>query len=354
MTFDLPSAMSVVLPFAAGCRLRGRLVTLPARFVVSLNLPQTHRQVRPKVTEGLMAGGAVTRSMTGFAAASGRHEDWSWTMEVRAVNGRGFDLKLRAPDWIDGLEPALRTALQARIGRGSVTFNLRLAQEGGADAASLNPEALDRALDLIRRVDEVAERTGVALARANAADVLSIRGVMENGAREETDTGPLRAAILADLPALLDAFDAMRVAEGAHLADLLAAHVAQVEALVAEARTLEPERAAKVRAALDESLARILDAAGADPARVAQELALLAVKSDVTEELDRLTAHVAAARALLAEDGPKGRKLDFLTQEFNREANTLCSKSQFAPLTKVGLDLKHVIDQMREQVQNVE
>jgi uncharacterized protein (TIGR00255 family) len=292
--------------------------------------------------------------MTGFAAASGRHEDWSWTMELRAVNGRGFDLKLRAPDWIDGLEPALRSAFQARIGRGSVTFNLRLGQDSGADAGRLNPEALDRALDLIRQVDEVAERTGVALARANAADVLSIRGVMENGGREEADTAPLRAAILADLPSLLDAFDAMRVAEGAHLADLLAGQVAQVEALVAEARTLEPERAVKVRAALDESLARIRDAAGADPARVAQELALLAVKSDVTEELDRLTAHVAAARALLSEDGPKGRKLDFLTQEFNREANTLCAKSQFAPLTKVGLDLKHVIDQMREQVQNVE
>jgi uncharacterized protein (TIGR00255 family) len=292
--------------------------------------------------------------MTGFAAAAGRHDDWSWTAEVRAVNGRGFDLKLRIPDWIDGLEPALRAALQARIGRGSVTFSLRLAQEGGAETGRINADGLDRALGLVRRVEEAAERGGVTLSRATAADILTIRGVMEAGARDEADTGPLRTAILADLAALLDAFDAMRDAEGAHLADLLAAQVTQVEALVAEARTLEPERAGKVRAALEESLARILDAAGADPARVAQELALLAVKSDVTEELDRLTAHVAAARALLAEDGPKGRKLDFLTQEFNREANTLCSKSQFAPLTKVGLDLKHVIDQMREQVQNVE
>jgi uncharacterized protein (TIGR00255 family) len=296
----------------------------------------------------------VTRSMTGFAAAAGRHEDWSWTAEVRAVNGRSFDLKLRIPDWIDGLETALRAALQARIGRGSVTFSLRLVQEGGVEAGRLNPEGLDRALDLVRRVDEAAERQGVALSRATAADILSIRGVIEAGARDEVDTGPLRTAILAGLPALLDAFDAMRDAEGAHLADLLAGQVAQVEVLVDEARALEPERADKVRAALDDSFARILDTAGADPTRVAQELALLAVKSDVTEELDRLTAHVAAARALLAEDGPKGRKLDFLTQEFNREANTLCAKSQFAPLTKVGLDLKHVIDQMREQVQNVE
>jgi uncharacterized protein (TIGR00255 family) len=205
----------------------------------------------------------VTRSMTGFAAAGGRHEDWSWTAEVRAVNGRGFDLKLRIPDWIDGLEPALRTALQARVGRGSVTFSLRLVQEGGAETGRLSADGLDRALDLVRRVEEAAERQRVTLSRATAADILSIRGVMEAGVRDEADTGPLRAAILADLPALLDAFDAMRDAEGAHLSDLLAAQVNQVAALVAEARTLEPERTRKVRAALDDSLARVLDAAPA-------------------------------------------------------------------------------------------
>ena len=297
----------------------------------------------------------MTRSMTGFAAASGRHGDWTWTSELRAVNGRGFDLKLRIPDWIDGLEPAVRGALQARIGRGSVTFSLRLSQEGAAEAGRLNAEGLARALGLVRAVEDAADREGVTLTRPTAVDILSLRGVVETGAREETETAPLRDAILAGLPGLIDAFDAMREAEGAHLSDLLSGHVAQVEALVAEARALEPERARKVRAALEDSMARVLDAAsGADPDRVAQELALLAVKSDVAEEVDRLTAHVAAARGLLAETGPKGRKLDFLTQEFNREANTLCAKSQFAPLTRVGLDLKHVIDQMREQVQNVE
>ena len=297
----------------------------------------------------------MTRSMTGFASGAGRHEDWTWTAEIRSVNGRGFDLKLRVPDWIEGLEPALRGALQARIGRGSVTFSLRLAQESGAEAGRLNPEGLARALDLLRRVEAAARPEGPALSPVTAAEVLAIRGVVEQGTRDDAETGPLRDAILAGLPQLLDAFDAMRAAEGDHLAQLLAEQVAQVEALVAEARALEPERARKVRVAFEESLARVLGAAaGADPDRVAQELAVLAVKSDVAEELDRLTAHVAAARALLAAPGPKGRKLDFLTQEFNREANTLCAKSQFAALTRVGLDLKHVIDQMREQVQNVE
>ena len=293
--------------------------------------------------------------MTGFAAASGRFEDWSWTAEIRSVNGRGFDVKLRVPDWVDGLEPALRAALQARIGRGSVTFSLRLAQEGGGEAGRLNPEGLARVLDLLSRVEAAATAAGVTLARATAADLLSLRGVVETAARDESETGPLREAILAWLPGLLDAFDAMRAAEGAHLAGLLAAQVSEVDALVAEARALEPDRAQKARMALADSLARILDAStGVDPDRLAQELALLAVKSDVAEELDRLTAHVAAARGQLAAPGPKGRKLDFLTQEFNREANTLCAKSQFAALTRIGLDLKHVIDQMREQVQNVE
>ena len=297
----------------------------------------------------------MTRSMTGFAASAGRLDDWSWTAEIRSVNGRGFDLKLRAPDWIEGLEPALRAALQGRIARGSVTFSLRVSQEGSAEAGRLDQDGLAQALHLLRQVEEAAERASVPLSRITSADILALRGVVEPVGRDEREAGSLRDAIMAGLPALLDAFDAMRDAEGEHLGDLLSAQVDQVEALVAEARALEPDRARKVRAALAESLGRVLEnAGGADPDRVAQELALLAVKSEVAEELDRLTAHVAAARALVAENGPKGRKLDFLTQEFNREANTLCAKSQFAPLTRVGLDLKHVIDQMREQVQNVE
>jgi uncharacterized protein (TIGR00255 family) len=297
----------------------------------------------------------VTRSMTGFASGAGQHAAWVWSLEIRSVNGRGFDLKLRVPDWIDGLEQALRAAVQARVARGAVTLNLRLSQETAAEAATLSAEGLSRALDLLGRVEDSAGQIGVTLKPATAADVISIRGVLETASRPEEDTAALREAILATLAPLLDAFDAMRAAEGAHLEQLLRTQVVTVETLVAEARSLEPERSARVRAALADSLARVMEsAAGADPDRVAQELALLAVKSDVAEELDRLTAHVAAARALLDETGAKGRKLDFLTQEFNREANTLCAKSQFAPLTKVGLDLKHVIDQMREQVQNVE
>ncbi|HDR29098.1 endoribonuclease YicC domain-containing protein, partial [Rhodovulum sp.] len=163
------------------------------------------------------------------------------------------------------------------------------------------------------------------------------------------------AALLADLDRLIDDFTAMRAAEGAALEALLRDQLAQIADLVKDAARAAEARREHMAESLRANLARVLDnSEGADPDRVAQELAMIAVKSDVREELDRLSAHVEAARALLDADGPIGRKLDFLMQEFNREANTLCSKSQSTPLTRIGLDLKHVIDQMREQVQNVE
>ena len=192
------------------------------------------------------------------------------------------------------------------------------------------------------------------LAPAHAADVLAVRGVLDTSA-VEIDTAPLRAAILADLPPLLADFAAMRAAEGAALHAVIAGQLDTLARLTAEAATEASARRAAASTTLREALARVLaNAEGVDEVRLAQELALIAVKNDVTEELDRLTAHIAAARALLADTAPVGRKFDFLMQEFMREANTLCSKAQSLALTRIGLDLKTVIDQMREQVQNVE
>jgi uncharacterized protein (TIGR00255 family) len=296
-------------------------------------------------------------SMTGFAAARGAGLGHAWTWDLRGVNGKGLDLRLRVPDWIDGLELALRAELQQRLARGNVSLTLRVQRDGageGGEGLRVNPGALAAVLAALREVEGAAMAAGVTLAQATAADVLAVRGVLD-APGAEADTGTLRAAILADLPALLAAFQAARAAEGAALAGLLAAQVDRIEALVAEAREAAQARAASAGAALREAIARVLALTeAADETRLAQELALLAVKGDVTEELDRLTAHVAAARAHLADTAPVGRKLDFLTQEFLREANTLCAKAQSAPLTRIGLDLKVTIDQMREQVQNVE
>lgn len=295
------------------------------------------------------------QSMTGFATSKGAAQGYSWSWDLRSVNGKGLDLKLRLPDWIDGLEPGVRAALARSVQRGSVTIGLRVtrddAERGGL---RVNHETLASMLLALAEVEDAAMKAGVTLAQASQADVLALRGVLDTSSVTE-DTGPLRDALLADLPQLVAAFVAMRRAEGEALQRLLMAQLDRVEALTLDAALVAAERRGGAGAVLRDQLARILqNADGVDETRLAQELALIAVKQDVTEEVDRLTAHVAAARALLADKAPVGRKLDFLVQEFLREANTLCSKAQALQLTRIGLDLKHVIDQMREQIQNVE
>ncbi len=296
----------------------------------------------------------MPNSMTGFATIGGARTGWSWTWELRSVNGRGLDLKLRLPDRPEGVEQPARAALQARVARGNVTLQLRLQRDGDAAGAGVNAVALETALAQIAQVESAAAERGVALAPTRAADILTMRGI--TAAEDSADEAEaLRDALLADLPALLDAFVAARADEGAAIGGILSAQVDAVEALVAQARERAAARGAQVAETLRANVEKVMQTAdGLDPDRLAQEVALIVVKQDVTEELDRLDAHVAAARDLLAAEGPVGRKFDFLMQEFNREANTLCSKSQNATLTRTGLDLKTTVDQMREQVQNVE
>lgn len=296
----------------------------------------------------------MTRSMTGFASREGNLRPWTWSWDLRSVNGRGLDVRMRLPDWIDGLEAAVRAALQKSVVRGNVTVSLRVTRDQSDEGAGLNADALRRALATLREIEVVAEEFGMALGQTTAADILAVRGVQDtNSPTDATET--LKTALLEDLGPLLEAFIAARAAEGEALHRIVAGQVASISEGVTAARGVLDARTDQIRSANAAALAKVLDAVDrADPDRVAQELALLAVKTDVAEELDRLDAHVNAARELLASDGAKGRKMDFLTQEFNREANTLCSKAQFTELTRIGLDLKHTIDQMREQVQNIE
>jgi uncharacterized protein (TIGR00255 family) len=290
--------------------------------------------------------------MTGFAAREGAAAGWRWSWELRSVNGRGLDIRLRLPDWPADLERPVRALLQSAAGRGNVTLSLKLGREEGDAALALNAAALERVLDVVAEVEARALDRDLGLAPTRAADILALRGVLDaSGAAE--DPAELRAALLADAEPLIAEFREMRGAEGASLDAVLRGQVDAIEAGIAAARALLDTRAEAAAQAFRDALGRIAGA-DVDEARVAQEIAVLAVKSDISEELDRLDAHVAAARDLLDGAGPKGRKLDFLTQEFNREANTLCSKAGHAELTRVGLDLKHTIDQMREQVQNVE
>ncbi|MDA5555847.1 YicC/YloC family endoribonuclease [Shimia sp. MMG029] len=296
----------------------------------------------------------MLESMTGYASHKGDALGHSWTWDLRSVNAKGLDLRLRVPDWIEGLEPALRAALSKALARGSVNLSLRIQRDEEQSTLSVNAGQLAAVLGAIKAAEAQAADAGVALAPSKASDLLGLRGVMETTS-EDTDTKALLTALMAEVPALLESFAAMRQQEGQALQTVLLDQLAQIEALTSQAATAAEARRAESADALRSNLARVLEnTEGADEIRVAQELAILAVKADVMEELDRLRAHVEAARGLIAQGSPVGRKLDFLMQEFNREANTLCSKAQSVDLTRIGLDLKAVIDQMREQVQNVE
>ncbi len=296
----------------------------------------------------------MVKSMTGFAARTGEGAGHAWAWEARSVNGKGLDLRLRLPEGIEGLDQQVRAEVGKRFQRGNITVGLKLERAGGASGPGIDPGGLGRALANLATVQAEAARIGVELRPSSAAEILGLRGVTETSVGE-ADAEALKAALAADLGPLLDAMGAMRAAEGKALGDILAAQVNRIETLGMQAATAAEARAPAQAEALKAALARVMEGAeGADPARVAQEIAMIAVKTDVTEELDRLKAHVAAARELLKDNDPVGRRFDFLAQEFNREANTLASKSNYAALTQVALELKAAIDQMREQVQNVE
>ncbi|MDX8351985.1 YicC/YloC family endoribonuclease [Cognatiyoonia sp. IB215182] len=292
--------------------------------------------------------------MTAFASRAGTSGATSWRWEMRGVNARGLDLRLRLPDGMTALEIPLRAALQAGLARGNVTLNLRLNREEASETLSVDETQLEAVLGALDLVQERAFAMGVTLAQPHAADVLSQKGVLKNATAEDDDEA-LAKGLQEDFPLLLADFIHMRETEGAALKTLIAGQLDQIADLTAAAAKAAAERVPQMHENLSAALRRVVEDVGEiDPQRIAQELALLAVKADVTEEIDRLGAHIAAARDLLDSDGPAGRKLDFLAQEFNREANTLCSKAQSKDLTAIGLDLKAVIDQMREQIQNVE
>jgi len=293
-------------------------------------------------------------SMTGFARTNGALGGMSWIWELRSVNGRGLDLRFRLPPGHDGLELELREAAQRQLRRGNVTATLTVRREESAHLA-VDLTALDQALALALALQ--ARIPGAEPPRAEA--LLALPGVMrQGGGAEEADEPRMQAeaaCLQGGFAAVLDQLVAARQAEGARLADVLVAQLDQVAALHASAVEAAAGQPAAQRARLLENLRALLREAPSLPEeRIAQEIALLAARSDVREELDRLASHIDAARALLLEGANVGRRLDFLIQEFNREANTLCSKSASPSLTTIGLRLKASIEQMREQVANIE
>ena len=292
------------------------------------------------------------KSMTGFARVDGTVGPSSWHWELRSVNGRGLDMRLRVPPGFEGLEARIRQAAAKRISRGSLTVNLAVKRAHGQAEIRLNEIALKQVLAAIESL-----RATVAVGPPSAEALLNIRGVLELVEPEETEAEALARveAMLASLDTALDGMVRARGEEGGRLRAIVLDQLAEIERLVAAIETSPSRAPAAIRRRLKEQVGRLLESGVAlDEARLYQEAALLAARADVEEELKRLAAHIAAARELLDTSEPAGRRLDFLAQELNREANTLCSKAGDAETTRAGLELKAVIDQMREQVQNIE
>ena len=292
------------------------------------------------------------QSMTGFARREGEAEGCRFVWELRSVNGKGLDIRLRLPQGFEALEQPVRKAAAAALGRGNVQVTLSVSATGAAVEAVVNEAALEAVIDLINKLEDRID------ARKPALDgILNIKGVLEFRDPElsEQTRAARDAAVLAGFMAALADLKAMRLSEGVALAKVLGEQIDRIEALTLAVEA-DPSRSPEaIRARLAEQVAGLMDTGAAlDRDRLHMEAALLATKADLREEIDRLKAHVEAARALLSGEGGAGRRLDFLAQEFNRETNTICSKSNAAPVTAIGLDLKVLIDQFREQVQNLE
>jgi uncharacterized protein (TIGR00255 family) len=290
-------------------------------------------------------------SMTGFARADGVSGSYVWGWELKSVNGKGLDVRLRIPPSWDPVEVAARARTKA-LARGTVYANLSVRREGLAPVVRVNESVLSAVLatmrDLAGRIDAQP---------ATIDGILNVKGVIEvlDQTESEDEHRAAETAVIEGFDLALATLLTMRRHEGAVLEPVLAARLDAIAALAARAEAAPGRRPEAIKARLADQVAALLETSERfDPDRLHQEAILIATKADVREELDRLAAHVVQARRLLAEGGPVGRRLDFLAQEFNREVNTLCAKSNDVELTTIGLELKSVVEQFREQVQNLE
>ncbi|MBP2298587.1 YicC/YloC family endoribonuclease [Azospirillum picis] len=288
--------------------------------------------------------------MTGFARVDGHGDGYSWTFEVKSVNGRSLDLRCRLPSGFDSIEATARAELPKRLARGNVNLTLSVSRSQAVSQLRINRELLSQVLEIAREIE------GAGAAPPRLDSLLAVRGIIEPVEEDEGDARErVESALKADLAKLVDHLVANRIAEGKRIADVLNGHLDEIARLVEAASACASTQPEALREKLRAQVAAILGSFPALPEdRLAQEAAILIGKADVREELDRLRAHIQAARDLMAEGGAVGRRFDFLCQEFNREANTLCSKSADVELTRIGLSLKASIEQLREQVQNIE
>ena len=295
---------------------------------------------------------AALSSMTGFARSHGVSGPYAWAWEIKSVNGKGLDIRLRFPPGWDAIEGPVRARAAEVLTRGSVQASLTVERSGVAPAVRVNTAVLDVLLATVRQL-----ASKIDAAPPSIDGLLALKGVIEVGDAEEReeDKRSAEAAAVAGFAEATRALGEMRRHEGAALGRVLAGRLDEIAALAERAEAAPGRKPEAIRARLAEQVAALLaQSERFDPDRLHQEAIMIATKADVREELDRLAAHVAQARHLIGQGGPIGRRLDFLSQEFNREANTLCAKSNDVELTTIGLELKAAVEQFREQVQNVE
>jgi len=291
-------------------------------------------------------------SMTGFARGHGAAGTYAWAWELKSVNSKGLDFKLRLPPGWDAIEPGVRTRASQVLARGSVFANLTVNREGAPPVVRVNEPVLGAVLAALKGLSGKVEAAPPSL-----DGILSLKGVIEVSEAEESEEErrAAEAAIVAGFGRALEGLADMRRTEGQELGRVLTARLSEIAVLAARADAVPGRKPEAIKARLAQQVAALLETSQRfDADRLHQEAILLATKADIREELDRLAAHVAQVKKLLAEGGPIGRKLDFLSQELNRESNTLCAKANDVELSNIGLELKSIVEQFREQVQNLE
>ncbi len=291
-------------------------------------------------------------SMTGFARGHGVCGSYGWAWEIKSVNGKGLDLRLRLPPGWDAIEVPVRTRAAEALARGSVQANLTIERSGALPVVRINAAVLDAILATMKQIAPKIEASPPSL-----DGLLALKGVIEIGDSEEREDERrnAEAAVTAGFTEVIGALGEMRRHEGAALSQVLSARLREIAALAKRAEHAPGRRPDAIRARLAEQVAMLLAQSDRfDPDRLHQEAVVIATKADVREELDRLAAHIGQAQHIIGQGGPIGRRLDFLAQELNREANTLCAKANDVELANIGLELKAAVEQFREQVQNVE
>ncbi len=294
------------------------------------------------------------QSMTGYARAEGHHETdhgtYRWTWDIRSLNGKGLDIKCRFPSWLENLEAEVRDRIKKSLSRGTISASLQIRSDASETRVSLNHEALEQVLSAVNVVSDT-----ITCAPPTADGLLSLKGVLSLEEIEDSSEG--RKSLIKDL---LESFDSVLVSllvarqkEGAQIATVLTSHNQTISQLTSDAEKTAEVVPEAIKNRLETQLNDLLNE-NLPEDRLAHEVAILAVKADVREEIDRLKSHIKSAAELIAEGKGIGRRFEFLIQEFNREANTLCSKAQTIELKRVGLDMKAVVDQLREQVLNIE